>query len=89
MPALLFSLLFSLSVFSLGRVRRVLPSSNDKKRDWFVVPVIPPNGTRLQVVGLSPNTQYQFSILARNEMGTGPFSEIATAWTLGQKKFTF
>lgn len=62
-----------------------MPSSNDKKRDWFDVPVIPANGTSLQVLGLSPSTEYQFSVLTRNEMGTGPFSEIATAWTLGQR----
>lgn len=63
-------------------VKRVVPSGNEEKSDWRAVPVVPPNGTSLQVVGLSPSTEYQFSVLARNEMGTGPFSEIATAWTL-------
>lgn len=92
LPALLFSLLFPLrppSVFPSCRVKRVVPSGNEEKSDWRAVPVVPPNGTSLQVAGLSPSTEYQFSVLARNEMGTGPFSEIATAWTLGQKEFSF
>uniref|UniRef100_A0A3Q3WK04 Uncharacterized protein n=1 Tax=Mola mola TaxID=94237 RepID=A0A3Q3WK04_MOLML len=55
------------------------------KHDWFSVPVPPSDGTRLQVTGLSPNTDYQFSVLSRNKIGTGPFSEIATTRTLASK----
>uniref|UniRef100_A0A3P8TC20 Immunoglobulin superfamily, member 9a n=1 Tax=Amphiprion percula TaxID=161767 RepID=A0A3P8TC20_AMPPE len=50
--------------------------------DWFSVPVPPSSGSSLQVTGLSPATDYQFSILSQNKMGTGPFSDIATARTL-------
>uniref|UniRef100_A0A3P8RCR3 Immunoglobulin superfamily, member 9a n=1 Tax=Astatotilapia calliptera TaxID=8154 RepID=A0A3P8RCR3_ASTCA len=55
---------------------------DDGKQDWFSVPVPPSSGTRLQVTGLSPSTDYQFSILSQNKMGTGPFSDIATTRTL-------
>uniref|UniRef100_A0A3B5AQB9 Protein turtle homolog A-like n=1 Tax=Stegastes partitus TaxID=144197 RepID=A0A3B5AQB9_9TELE len=55
---------------------------NDGKQDWFSVPVPPSSGTSLQVTGLSPATGYQFSVLSQNKMGTGPFSDIATARTL-------
>uniref|UniRef100_A0A8C2Z4B0 Immunoglobulin superfamily, member 9a n=1 Tax=Cyclopterus lumpus TaxID=8103 RepID=A0A8C2Z4B0_CYCLU len=50
-------------------------------QDWFSVPVPSSSGCRLQVTGLSAATDYQFSILSRNKMGTGPFSEIAAART--------
>ncbi|XP_044029849.1 protein turtle homolog A [Siniperca chuatsi] len=63
-------------------VKKISASDNDGKQDWFSVPVPPSSGTRLQVTGLSPVTDYQFSILSHNKMGTGPFSEIATARTL-------
>lgn len=32
--------------------------------------------THLLVPGLQPHTQYQFSVLAQNKLGSGPFSEI-------------
>lgn len=80
---LLFSLLFSLSC-RLCRVKKISASDDDGKQDWFSVPVPPSSGPRLQVTGLSPSTDYQFSILSQNKMGTGPFSDIATARTLGQ-----
>lgn len=81
--ALLFSLLVSWSL-SLCRVKKISASDNDRRQDWFSVPVPPSFGTMLQVTGLSPATDYQFSVLSHNKMGTGPFSEIATARTLGQ-----
>ncbi|XP_034458170.1 protein turtle homolog A isoform X1 [Hippoglossus hippoglossus] len=55
---------------------------DDGKQAWFSVAVPPSSGARLQVTGLSPATDYQFSILSHNKMGTGPFSEIANARTL-------
>lgn len=82
-PALLFSLIFSPSL-SLCRVKKISASDNDGKQDWFSVPVPPSSGTGAQVTGLSPATDYQFSVLSQNKLGTGPFSEIATARTLGQ-----
>ncbi|KAK7904282.1 hypothetical protein WMY93_016889 [Mugilogobius chulae] len=39
-------------------------------RDWMLVP------------GLEPETTYQFSVLAQNKLGTGPFSEVVTVNTL-------
>nr|XP_046230827.1 protein turtle homolog A isoform X2 [Scatophagus argus] len=63
-------------------VKKISASDNDGKQDWFSVPVPTSAGTILQVTGLSPSTDYQFSILSHNKMGTGPFSEIATARTL-------
>ncbi|KAK2818926.1 hypothetical protein Q5P01_024487 [Channa striata] len=63
-------------------VKKISASDNDAKRDWFSVPVPPSSGTRLQVSGLSPSTNYQFSVLSHNKAGTGPFSEIVTTQTL-------
>ncbi|TKS84217.1 Protein turtle -like protein A [Collichthys lucidus] len=63
-------------------VKKISASDNDGKRDWFSVSVPPSSGTTLQVAGLSPATDYQFSILSINKMGTGPFSEISTTRTL-------
>lgn len=37
----------------------------------------------LLVQGLEPETAYQFSVLAQNKLGTGPFSEVVTVNTLG------
>lgn len=37
----------------------------------------------LTVQGLEPETAYQFSVLAQNKLGTGPFSEVVTVNTLG------
>ncbi|XP_054875106.1 protein turtle homolog A isoform X2 [Amphiprion ocellaris] len=63
-------------------VKKTSASDNDATQDWFSVPVPPSSGSSLQVTGLSPATDYQFSILSQNKMGTGPFSDIATARTL-------
>uniref|UniRef100_A0A3Q3GDV9 Immunoglobulin superfamily, member 9a n=1 Tax=Kryptolebias marmoratus TaxID=37003 RepID=A0A3Q3GDV9_KRYMA len=56
--------------------------NTDGKQDWFSVPVPLSDGTSLQVPGLSPATDYQFSILSQNKIGAGPFSEITSARTL-------
>ncbi|XP_056265052.1 protein turtle homolog B isoform X2 [Pseudoliparis swirei] len=49
--------------------------------DWLSNPV--PGGHDWMVVpGLEPETTYQFSILAQNKLGTGPFSEVVTVNTL-------
>lgn len=64
-------------------VKKISASDNDVgKQDWFSVPVSPSSGTSLQVTGLEPATEYQFSVLSHNKMGTGPFSEIVSARTL-------
>uniref|UniRef100_A0AAY4AV96 Uncharacterized protein n=1 Tax=Denticeps clupeoides TaxID=299321 RepID=A0AAY4AV96_9TELE len=51
------------------------------KREWVSVSV-PSSTTSLLVTGLLPGTEYQFSVLPHNKVGTGPFSEITTARTL-------
>ncbi|XP_073791477.1 protein turtle homolog B isoform X17 [Danio rerio] len=49
--------------------------------DWLSMPV--PSGQHwLLVQGLEPETAYQFSVLAQNKLGTGPFSEVVTVNTL-------
>lgn len=68
----------------LSRVKKNSASDNDGRQGWYSVSVPPRSGTRMQVGNLSPNTDYQFSILAQNKMGTGPFSAIVNARTLGQ-----
>lgn len=40
--------------------------------------------TWLVVPGLEPATEYQFSVLAQNKLGTGPFSEVVTVNTTGE-----
>lgn len=50
--------------------------------DWLSMPV-PAGQTWLVVPGLEPQTAYQFSVLAHNKLGTGPFSEVVTVNTLG------
>ncbi|XP_031711429.1 protein turtle homolog A isoform X1 [Anarrhichthys ocellatus] len=62
-------------------VKKTSAGDNDGRRDWFSVPVPPSSGCSLQVTGLSPATDYQFSVLSHNKMGTGPFSEITDTRT--------
>nr|XP_057942520.1 protein turtle homolog B-like isoform X2 [Doryrhamphus excisus] len=49
--------------------------------DWLSVPV-PGSQEWMAVSGLEPDTTYQFSVLAQNKLGTGPFSEVVTVNTL-------
>ncbi|KAK5858978.1 hypothetical protein PBY51_003077 [Eleginops maclovinus] len=49
--------------------------------DWLSIPV-PGGQDWLVVPGLEPETIYQFSVLAQNKLGTGPFSEVVTVNTL-------
>ncbi|XP_048016950.1 protein turtle homolog B isoform X6 [Megalobrama amblycephala] len=50
--------------------------------DWLSIPV-PGSQMWLMVQGLEPKTAYQFSVLAQNKLGTGPFSEVVTVTTGG------
>ncbi|MEJ1270380.1 immunoglobulin superfamily member 9 [Cricetulus griseus] len=43
--------------------------------DWVSL-AVPMGATHLLVPGLQPHIQYQFSVLAQNKLGSGPFSEI-------------
>uniref|UniRef100_A0A668A8Q9 Immunoglobulin superfamily, member 9a n=1 Tax=Myripristis murdjan TaxID=586833 RepID=A0A668A8Q9_9TELE len=73
----------SAQTFSVWWVKILIKLDTEIKHlDWFSVPVPPSSGTRLQVTGLSPATDYQFSVLSHNKVGTGPFSEIITTRTL-------
>ncbi|KAM6969932.1 protein turtle homolog B [Aplochiton taeniatus] len=49
--------------------------------DWLSM-VVPSGQGWLLVPGLEPNTAYQFSVLAQNKLGTGPFSQVVTVNTL-------
>ncbi|XP_054611477.1 protein turtle homolog B-like isoform X3 [Dunckerocampus dactyliophorus] len=52
--------------------------------DWLSIPV--PGGQEwMAVSGLEPETTYQFSVLAQNKLGTGPFSEVVTVNTLANR----
>ncbi|EHB13675.1 turtle-like protein A [Heterocephalus glaber] len=46
--------------------------------DWVSL-AVPVGASYLLVPGLQPHTQYQFSVLAQNKLGSGPFSEIILA----------
>ncbi|XP_061733052.1 protein turtle homolog A-like isoform X2 [Nerophis ophidion] len=63
-------------------VKNMSARNSEGKQEWFSVPVPPRSGHALLVSGLSPATDFQFSVLSHNKVGTGPFSEIATARTL-------
>lgn len=68
--------------FSSGHLSRV-KREHLGPHDWVSMPV--PGGHEWMVVpGLEPETTYQFSILAQNKLGTGPFSEVVTVNTLGE-----
>ncbi|XP_053575885.1 protein turtle homolog A [Bombina bombina] len=46
------------------------------------------SATHLVVEGLQPDTGYQFSVLSQNKLGSGPFSEIITAFPLSSPPTT-
>ncbi|XP_041036603.1 protein turtle homolog A-like, partial [Carcharodon carcharias] len=50
--------------------------------DW-IIRMVPTGNSSLRVGGLWPDTEYQFSVLAQSERGSGPFSPILNIWTLG------
>ncbi|XP_058395538.1 protein turtle homolog A [Diceros bicornis minor] len=49
--------------------------SDRAHHDWVSL-AVPMGAAHLLVPGLQPHTQYQFSVLAQNKLGSGPFSEI-------------
>lgn len=52
--------------------------------DWISL-AVPMGATHLLVPGLQAHTQYQFSVLAQNKLGSGPFSEIVLSIPEGKK----
>ncbi|XP_052376028.1 LOW QUALITY PROTEIN: protein turtle homolog A-like [Oncorhynchus keta] len=63
-------------------LKQMSVGDSGEKQEWLSVPVPSSSGSSLQVTGLVPDTEYQFSVLPHNKVGTGPFSEIATVRTL-------
>uniref|UniRef100_A0A8C7KMF6 Immunoglobulin superfamily, member 9a n=1 Tax=Oncorhynchus kisutch TaxID=8019 RepID=A0A8C7KMF6_ONCKI len=63
-------------------LKQMSVGDSGEKQEWLSVPVPSSFGSSLQVTGLVPDTEYQFSVLPHNKVGTGPFSEIATVRTL-------
>ncbi|KAL0965550.1 hypothetical protein UPYG_G00282800 [Umbra pygmaea] len=63
-------------------LKQVALGDSEGKQEWLSLPVPSASGYRLQVTGLIPATEYQFSVLPHNKVGTGPFSEIASIRTL-------
>eukprot|EP00063_Salmo_salar_P009224 XP_013984059.1 PREDICTED: protein turtle homolog A-like isoform X2 [Salmo salar] len=63
-------------------LKQMSVGDSGEKQEWLSVPVPSSSGSSLQVTGLVPDTEYQFSVLPHNKVGTGPFSEIATIRTL-------
>ncbi|XP_068271361.1 LOW QUALITY PROTEIN: protein turtle homolog A [Nyctibius grandis] len=51
-------------------------------RDWVSLSV-PVGAQHLVVENLQPDTSYQFSVLAQNKLGSGPFSQIVTSMPRG------
>jgi hypothetical protein len=52
--------------------------------DWVSL-AVPMGAAHLLVPGLQPHTQYQFSVLAQNKLGSGPFSEIILSAPEGER----
>ncbi|KAF7238574.1 hypothetical protein EYD10_14727 [Varanus komodoensis] len=60
----------------------LLKRFNRPHHDWVSLPV-PAGASHILVENLQPDTGYQFSVLAQNKLGSGPFSEIVTTVPLG------
>ncbi|XP_034954065.2 protein turtle homolog A isoform X1 [Zootoca vivipara] len=60
----------------------LLKRFNRPHHDWVSLPV-PVGASHVLVENLQPDTGYQFSVLAQNKLGSGPFSEIVTTVPLG------
>ncbi|XP_026549757.1 protein turtle homolog A-like, partial [Notechis scutatus] len=55
---------------------------NRPHHDWASLPV-PVGASHILVENLRPDMSYQFSVLAQNKLGSGPFSEILSIAPLG------
>ncbi|XP_077179514.1 protein turtle homolog A isoform X2 [Paroedura picta] len=60
----------------------LLKRLNRPHHDWVSLPV-PAGASHHMVENLQADTGYQFSVLAQNKLGSGPFSEIISAVPLG------
>lgn len=52
-----------------------------QQQEWRSAPA-PSSSTSVLVGDLLPSTEYQFSVMAKNKLGSGPFSDITTARTM-------
>lgn len=66
-----------LSIFRYRSVVNNIPS------DWTTLRVESQGVTRYSVYGLQPDTVYEFRVLARNDLGSGQYSNTVQAKTLG------
>ncbi|XP_025029935.1 protein turtle homolog A isoform X2 [Python bivittatus] len=60
----------------------ILRRLNRPHHDWASLPV-PVGASHILVENLQPDMSYQFSVLAQNKLGSGPFSEIISTMPLG------
>uniref|UniRef100_A0A8C1ARX6 Immunoglobulin superfamily, member 9a n=1 Tax=Cyprinus carpio carpio TaxID=630221 RepID=A0A8C1ARX6_CYPCA len=61
--------------------KQVSAERKEEKQEWLSFPDLSTENSLL-VTNLLPATDYQFSVMAQNKIGTGPFSEITTIKTL-------
>ncbi|XP_059394669.1 protein turtle homolog A-like isoform X2 [Carassius carassius] len=61
--------------------KQVSTERKEEKQEWLSFPDLSTENSLL-VTNLIPATEYQFSVVAQNKIGTGPFSEITTITTL-------
>lgn len=57
----------------------------EAQQKWHSAPG-PSSSTSMLVSDLLPSTEYQFNVMAHNKLGSGPFSDITTARTMGQNQ---
>ncbi|XP_005155702.2 protein turtle homolog B [Danio rerio] len=61
--------------------KQVSAGRTEEKQEWLSFSDLSTENSLL-VTNLLPATEYQFSVMAQNKIGTGPFSEIITVTTL-------
>lgn len=59
----------------------------EEQQEWHSAPG-PSSSTSVLVSDLLPSTEYQFNVMAQNRQGSGPFSDITTARTMGQDQLS-
>lgn len=69
---------FIMAIVFFSRVKQ----ASRGKHEWASLPV-PTSKNYLLVTGLLSGTDYQFSVLPQNKLGSGPFSEIVSVQTQG------
>lgn len=72
----------ALSLFWLFGIFSRVKQASRGKHEWASLPV-PTSKNYLLVTGLLAGTDYQFSVLPQNKLGSGPFSEIVSVRTQG------